>query len=186
MLTLEEELKVVGLLVQSDNIVHINKKTFMHDVSYFVVTLTVSDTTNMTIIDDSSIKLSHEILIEFTSNEDINKLNIRLKAGKYHNKGDIVGTILNIENFDDLEFDNNRITLRCNNNINELTLYQKLCTEDIYSYYGNQDGFNSSLLLIRYNSEKYKNISVDSNKLSISTGTFQFNDGHYDLCIKLL
>ncbi len=124
----------------------------------------------ITIVDDFVIEDMPDIVITFKDDNVIEHLTIIVKSGKYHNKNEIIG-------YDDdlhTDFDKCRLTVECHNTVNNLIVQQKMCTENIYSYYGNQDGFSTGNISIEYDVNKYKKIrcsgqmSVESQECSNS------------------
>ena len=175
MLSLETEIELVKKLVKLTSICEYSKNE-----DDFIVNIIPSKKVEITIIDDFVIENISYIKIIFDNDNDIDELIVNIKSGKYHKKGEIVG----YEHLDDCDINKTNVKLKSNNKINKLIINQTICTENTYSYYGNQDGFWESTIDITYNPTKYKNIKF-SGSLNISTDYvcdhIYDNDKQYDL-----
>ena len=140
------------------------------------VHITPSSKMEIIIVDDNVIEID-EIFITFENDNLIDELIITIKSGKYHNGDEIIG-------YDDLhqDFDRPRITLYSHNPINNLIVCQKICTENIYSYYGNQDGFNAGTISIEYDVNKYKKFKF-SGQLKVESQ--EVLDDYWNLIVKV-
>lgn len=174
MLSPDNELEVIKQLVISDSILAYEKQE-----RKYVITIKVSPTIELTIVDDLVIDCIPPIMIHFENNTDIEELNIKIHSGYQHNPGHTIGLELMQDHFYSAE--SPTVTLESHNNIKKLTVCQEMGTEDIYSYYGNQDGFSPCQIIIKYDSE-YKEVICDGQiKLS---ATKDVNDG-YSLIISI-
>ena|SRR5579872_910437 len=158
----KKEIEIIKKLVRSESAIEYCKT---EDDNY-IIKILPTNKIEIIIVDDSVIEeLAHSIIIFENDDDVIDELSIIIESGKYHNTNDdyLIGSELYP---DDACYDNNTFTLFCNNQINKLSISQILCTEHIYSYYGNQDGFNPTDIFITYNTNKYRNIEF-SGKLNI-------------------
>lgn len=121
-------------------------------VNIFLTHLQMSDI--KLIIHDDQFYYDKNIIINIDeSNGSLESLDIIIKSGKYHDKGFGLDSIT--------DADNVKITFKCNNIIKRLNITQKLCTEDIYSYYGNQDGYAVGEINIKYNIQMINEIQFN-------------------------
>lgn len=153
------ELNVLNKLVKSKPDGKFVK--FDHYYKYIIIP---SKTVEITMIDDMVIDGDWTIIVEFETDTKVDLLTINVHSGKYHKNGEVVG-----ENMGECEnCENSKVYFLTNNKVGKLVVNQKFCTENIYSYYGNQDGFNPCTINIEYNAHLYKNFEFNGN-LSIST-----------------
>lgn len=178
MLSEKTELKIIKKLVKSDS-----KCTYTKFENYYKITIAPLNRVTINIVDDAVIEGIPQIIIDFENDNMIDVLTINIKSGKYHLKGETVGCTL-VTDYDDI--DSNQVYFRTNNKIGKLIIQQKIHTENIYSYYGNQDGFNPCAIHITYESKKYKNISLKGN-LDVTSGKHKcdFDDENYNLFVMI-
>ena len=144
-----------------------------------IISIKPSKKIEITIVNDFVIEEIERIDIVFENDDDIDELIINIKSGANHDSGEIIGY-----DSDHDDFGHNRFTLQSNNKINNLIVSQKLKTEHIYSYYGNQDGFLASTISIRYDTNKYKKFKFKGD-LEVSSKYQNDYDSDYDLEISM-
>lgn len=166
MLLTKNELKIIKQLVQSTS-----KCEYTKFADHYKITIVPSENVEISIIDDSVSEIIPCIIIDFENDAKIESLTININSGKFHDKGEIIG-----DQIDNDDFHKNNVNFRTNNKINKLIVQQKICTENIYSYYGNQDGFNPCTISIVYDRKKYKNIRL-AGQLDVENGEYEC---HYD------
>lgn len=178
MLSKKTELKIIKKLVKSNS-----ECTYTRFENYYKITIEPLNCVTINIVDDSVTEGVPQIIIDFKNDNIIDVLTINIKSGKYHKKGEIVGQEFANE---DADIDSNQVRIRTNNKIDKLIIRQKTCTENIYSYYGNQDGFNPCTVFVTYEPKKYKNISLQGN-LDITTGKYKcdYDDETYGLLVMI-
>lgn len=115
----------------------------------------------------------------------IDNLDIIINSGEYHNKDDNLTSLRFNDSDSDDEIDNNKFTFECNNIINQIKIEQKIKTEDLYSYYGNQDGFLPATISVVYNSDKYKKLSLSGKLCVASKGTSVDYVTDFDLYVSI-
>jgi hypothetical protein len=178
MLSKKNELKIIKTLVKSNS-----KCTYTKLENCYKITIEPKSNVEINIVDDSVTEGVPQIIIDFENDNAIDILTINIKSGKYHLKGEIVGQVLTNE---DADIDSNQVRFRTNNKIGKVIVQQEMCTENIYSYYGNQDGFNPCTIFVTYEPKKYKNVSLKGN-LDITSGKYKCDYNHktYNLLVMI-
>lgn len=176
MLSVVDELNVLKKLVKS-----IPSGKFIKFNNYYKYIIIPEQNVDIMLIDDTVIGGIPAIIIEFETDDKVELLTINVHSGKYHKKGSVVGDDIgeceNCENSD--------VYFVTNNKVDKLIVKQQLCTENIYSYYGNQDGFNPCTIEIEYNPKQYKDVTLKGNmNVSTKSGLCHYNGKIYKLCIR--
>lgn len=128
------------------------------------ITITSEYDTKLIIYDDNAYHISR-IFIKTDNKDIIDRLEIVVKSGSHHNEDVMIGNdLIDTDDSDDyLSFDKPRVTIKFTNTIRNIIIQQEMCTEHIYSYYGNQDGFNPGEIIVKYDTSFYKSIKAKGN-----------------------
>lgn len=179
MLSQKDELKIIKKLIKSSS-----KLKYTKHKKYYKILVEAENEIVINIVDDIVIDDVRQIIIDFDSNDDINCLKININSGKYHKKDKIIGT-----KFvgDDYEIElHPSIRFQTNNKIRKLIVNQNILTENIYSYYGNQDGFSASNIIVNFKPNKYTKFEFNGN-FNMHSGKHEcdYDGDTYDLLIML-
>ena len=158
MLSTKIEKKIIKKLIKSTSDYKLVKG---HD--FYKMIIEPENEVTITLIDCWTIGGIPDVVIDFENDDDIGKLTINIESGKYHRRFEInvLGKDLVEGSLEDI--DKCRINFRTNNKIGKLIVNQIICTEDLYSDYGNQDGYDPCKIYVTYNSKKYKDIKLCGN-----------------------
>lgn len=96
----------------------------------------------LVLMDDNVPETCSKFRIIISDRRTIEELTIIINSGKYHDKG------YPFETSQDTDYESVSLYLECAAQIGKLTIKQHIKTEHIYSYYGNQEGFQPAEIKI--------------------------------------
>lgn len=184
MLSKKTELKIVKKIVKTNSECIYKRLKDEEDDIYYKVIITPAKNVIITIVDDFVIEGTPCVVIDFENDTKIDTLTIIFQCGKYHEKKEVIGENL-VDERDGV--DKIDVYFRTNNKIGKLIVKQKMCTFDIYSDRGNQDGYLAGTYSVTYMHNKCWDLDIHkANRVSCENYRCVYDGKTYGTSVGLM